>query len=102
MGVSKTAAAEQESRSVQFVAARLDAGLNDRATALPELSRRHAGIHAEFLDGFRWREEDDAVDEGVVVVNAVKNEIVRLRAQAVRRKRSAAGLGVTERLGVCS
>ena len=100
LGGTETAAAEQKRGTMQGVASRLDAGLQNRAAALAELCGRNAGVDLEFLDRLCRREEDNAVDESVVVVDAVEDEIVGLRTQAVCRQGRAAGLRVAEGLGV--
>ena len=102
MGLTKTAAAEQEGRPMQRIRTRLGARLQDHAAASSVFGGRHAGGNTEFLDRFRRREKDDGVDQRVVVVYSVKNVVVRLWAQTVGGERRATGFRVTEGFRVCS
>ncbi len=81
---------------MNLVGAGLDGGLNDGAAGAAELGRGGGGVDAEFLGAVEIGEELERVDEGFVVVDAVEDEVVGLRAETVGGKRAAAGGAVAE------
>ena len=69
---------------------------DDQSTATPaELCRRNTGIYLEFLCSFHRREKENDVLQTVIVVDTVKDEVVRLRTGTVDRKFRPAILTVT-------
>jgi hypothetical protein len=80
MGIKFAAPAEEERTTVHLVRSRLDAGLNDGAATAPKLRRRDTGVYTKFLNSLGWRKEDNGVDETIIVVNAIENKVVGLRA----------------------
>ena len=85
---------------MNFIGTRFDRCDDQSPTGAPELCGSNAGLDAELVDGIRRREEDDRVDERFVVVNAIEDEVVVLRPQAVYRESGATGLPETVSFGI--
>lgn len=85
-GIHRRVAEKFKGRTVKVIRAGANRGAHNRAPAASELGRRDAGDHAKLLDGFDWRKEDNAVDDGFVVINAVERKVVVLLAQSIHRQ----------------
>lgn len=68
---------------MELVGAALQNDVDLGAAAVAELSRVVAGLNLEFLNGVDGGEGDILIEVGIVVVDAVKQEVVRLLAGAV-------------------
>src|SRR5438128_5538265 len=77
-------------RAMKLISSRLDRGRNDRACRTPDLCGGNTGRNLEFSDGIRVRESSNCAKLRLVVVHAVKREIVIRRALTVGRNRRAA------------
>ena len=80
-----------EEAAVKPVSAAFQNHVDLGAAAVPELGRVVAGLNLELLNGVDRRQSHILVDVGIVVVHAVKQEVVRLLAGAVDAERSAFG-----------
>src|SRR5579885_3905029 len=90
--IKQAAASKPERGAMQVIGSRFDGSLNDGTTSASELCRGHARIHAKFLGRIHVREKDYGVHQGLVIVNAVQNVVVRLLSEAVGRNGRAAVL----------
>src|SRR5260370_15270790 len=96
LGIQIGVAIELEGAAMNIVCARLYRGDYQGAARAAKFRWGHAGLHPEFLNGIRWREEDDGIDQGFVVVNPVEDEVIGLRTKPVYRQRGSALLSESE------
>ncbi len=96
VGIEDLIAEVTEGGSVDLVGARFDGGVDDGTACATELGRGNSGGDAELLDRVGRREDDDGVYQRLVVVGAVEQEVVGLRAKAVDGECTAAAIGVAE------
>ena len=85
--VERVVAVELEAAAVQRVRARLDLQVDDAAERPAELGRVGAGLHLELVERVDAREDDDRLQPGLVVVDAVEHVVVVARPLAVGRER---------------
>ena len=78
---------ELEPAAVQTVGARLDLQVDDAAERPAELGRVGGGLHLELVERVDAREDDDRLQPGLVVVDAVEHVVVVARPLAVGRER---------------
>ncbi len=77
-----------------------DRGNHEGATSAAELRGSYASLHTELVNGLGRREEDDRVDQGFVIVDAIENEIVILGPQAIHCQSGAPLLPKAKGFGV--
>ena len=99
-GVEERRTGKLECGAVNGIRARLDGVLDDGSACTAELGRRGGSIDAELLRAFEIGKELECVDEGFVVVDAVQNEVVGLRTEAVGGEGPAARGAVAKRFGI--
>ena len=83
----RVVAKELERAAAQLVGARLDLQVDDAAERAAEFRRIGRGLQLELVERVDAREDDDRLQPGLVVVDAVEHEVVVARALAVGRER---------------
>src|SRR5258708_31747826 len=81
--VEARVAVEPESTAVIAVGPGFDRGNHEGATSAAELRGSYASLHTELVNGLGRREEDDRVDQGCVIVDAIENAMVILGPQPI-------------------
>jgi hypothetical protein len=94
------ATVELEGRAMDGVRAGLDGALYNCAAGTAELRGRDTCGDAELLGCIDRRKEDEGIDQRLVVVDAVEQEVVRLRPEAIHRQSASPALGVAVGLRV--
>ena len=92
-------AVKPEGRTVNIIGPGLGGNLHHGSSGSSKLSRGDAGRRFEFGDVFDRRDDDQGVDHRVVVVEAIEQVVVGLRAQTIDSKRRAARFVVAPGLG---
>ena len=85
---------------MKLIRAGLDGGDDNGAARAPILSWSYAGVDLELLNRIDCGEEQHRVHKPVVVVYAIENEVVCLRAKTVNRQCAIAALVIAHGLGV--
>src|SRR6266705_2873049 len=100
LGIQIGVAVKPESAAVNRIGAGFEGSDDQGAPGATVFRRSNVGLNAELIDGVRRREKHDGVHKGLVVVNAVQDEIVVLRAETIDGERRTTFLTEAEGLGV--
>src|ERR1700730_4970666 len=83
-------AVKPERTAMNFIRPGLYRSYNQRPAGAAELRGCHAGLHLEFIDRIRWREENNRINKCFVVINPIENKVIGLRTKSIHRQRSSA------------